>query len=147
MFEELYRDPERLEQFMRAMAGISLANFETFAEKFDFSRTRRMCDVGGATGQLSIFVARTPPAHEVHHMRSAGGGADRAATIEARRAQRPDHRASVDIFSEPLPKADVITMGMILHDWNLEKKMQLIQLGLRRPAQRRRLRGDRESDR
>ena len=26
-----------------------------------------------------------------------------------------------------MPKADVITMGMILHDWNLEKKMQLIQ--------------------
>ena len=28
---------------------------------------------------------------------------------------------------EPLPKADVITMGMILHDWNLEKKMHLIR--------------------
>ena len=32
----------------------------------------------------------------------------------------------MDIFSEPLPKADVITMGMILHDWNLEKKMHLV---------------------
>ena len=53
----------------------------------------------------------------------------------------------MDIFSEPLPKADVITMGMILHDWNLEKKMQLIQAAVRRPAQRRRLRGDREPDR
>ena len=58
MFEELYSDPERLEQFMRAMAGISLANFETFAEKFDFAPYKTMCDVGGATGQLSIFVAR-----------------------------------------------------------------------------------------
>jgi hypothetical protein len=28
---------------------------------------------------------------------------------------------------KPLPKADVITMGMILHDWNLEKKMHLIR--------------------
>jgi transcriptional/translational regulatory protein YebC/TACO1 len=27
----------------------------------------------------------------------------------------------------PLPKADVITMGMILHDSNLEKKMKLIR--------------------
>ena len=33
----------------------------------------------------------------------------------------------MDFFREPFPKADVITMGMILHDWNLEKKMQLIQ--------------------
>ena len=35
--------------------------------------------------------------------------------------------APLDFFREPFPKADVITMGMILHDWNLEKKMQLIQ--------------------
>ena len=32
-----------------------------------------------------------------------------------------------DFFKDPLPKADVITMGMILHDWNLEKKMHLIR--------------------
>jgi O-methyltransferase len=34
---------------------------------------------------------------------------------------------SGDFFKDPLPKADVITMGMILHDWNLEKKKQLIK--------------------
>src|SRR4029078_1108976 len=33
----------------------------------------------------------------------------------------------LDFFSDPLPKADIITMGMILHDWNLEKKMMLIR--------------------
>jgi hypothetical protein len=35
--------------------------------------------------------------------------------------------ASDDFFNDPLPKADVITMGMILHDWNLDKKMHLIR--------------------
>ena len=35
--------------------------------------------------------------------------------------------ASGDFFHDPLPKADLITMGMILHDWNLEKKMHLIR--------------------
>ena len=34
---------------------------------------------------------------------------------------------SLDFFTDPLPKADVITMGMILHDWNLEKKRHLVQ--------------------
>ena len=33
----------------------------------------------------------------------------------------------LDFFAEPLPKADVITMGMILHDWNLENKKVLIK--------------------
>lgn len=35
--------------------------------------------------------------------------------------------ASGDFFADPLPKADVITMGNILHDWNLERKLQLIR--------------------
>jgi hypothetical protein len=64
MFEELYRDPARLEQFMGAMAGISAGNFRAFAEAFDFSRRTTLCDVGGATGQLSMAVARRHP-----HMR------------------------------------------------------------------------------
>ena len=127
MFEELYRDPERLEQFMHAMAGISLANFETFAEKFDFAPYKTMCDVGGATGQLSIFVARRHP-----HMKCTTCDLPAVVpiaqkTIEAHGLSDRITASSVDIFSEPLPKADVITMGMILHDWNLEKKMQLIQ--------------------
>jgi hypothetical protein len=35
--------------------------------------------------------------------------------------------ASIDFFKDPLPKADVITMGMILHDWDLENKMMLVR--------------------
>ena len=35
--------------------------------------------------------------------------------------------AAGDFFAEPLPKADVITMGLILHDWNLDRKMHLIK--------------------
>ena len=42
--------------------------------------------------------------------------------------------ASGDFFADALPKADVITMGLILHDWNLERKLQLIRVGLRRAA-------------
>jgi hypothetical protein len=33
----------------------------------------------------------------------------------------------IDFFADPFPRADVITMGMILHDWNLEKKLLLMQ--------------------
>ena len=32
-----------------------------------------------------------------------------------------------DFFADPLPKADVITMGLILHDWNLEGKQRLVK--------------------
>jgi len=127
MFDELYRDPKRLEQFMDAMTGISLANFQAFANKFDFSRYTTLCDIGGATGQLSLIVAR-----EHAHMRCTTADLPVVTPIARRKIAAADMEdrvtaASVDFLSEPLPRADIITMGMILHDWNLDKKMHLIR--------------------
>ena len=125
-FDELYANPARLELFMRAMAGASRASQKAFADKFDFSGYKTMCDVGGATGQLSLIVAGRH-----RHLRctsfdlpvvepiakktiAAAGLTDRVVT------------AAGSFLTDALPKADVITMGMILHDWNLDRKMQLI---------------------
>jgi len=126
MFDELYADPVRLEQFMSAMAGISLGNFHALAEKFDFSTYETLCDVGGATGQLSLIVAGRHP-----HLRCTSFDLPvvepiAKKTIEAAGLADRVDTASGDFLTDPLPKADVITMGMILHDWNLERKMQLI---------------------
>jgi precorrin-6B methylase 2 len=127
MFEELYSKPERLEQFMDAMAGISTMNFRALAEKFDFSRYQTLCDVGGASGVLSIEVARRHP-----HMRCITADLEGATAIAKKKiaAQGLSDRVTataVDFFADPLPRADVITMGLILHDWNLERKMFLIR--------------------
>ena len=127
IFGELYKEPAKLEQFMDAMAGISAGNFQTLAEKFDFSRYATLCDIGGATGQLSTIVARRHP-----HLRCISADLPAVTEIATRKiaeaglSDRVSAR-SLDCFAEPLPKADVITMGMILHDWNLEKKRQLIR--------------------
>jgi SAM-dependent methyltransferase len=127
MFAELYRKPDRLEQFMAAMSGISAGNFQALAEKFDFSRYHTLCDIGGATGQLSMLVARRHP-----HLRCTSADLPAVTEIAQRKiaaaglADRVSAQ-SIDFFAEPLPKADVITMGMILHDWNLEKKLQLVR--------------------
>ncbi len=127
MFEELYSDPARLEQFMKAMQGISLGNFQALAENFDFSKYETVCDVGGATGQLCTVLATHHPhlrctsydlpavAPIAENAVAAAGVADRVAV------------ASGDFFGDPLPRADVITMGLILHDWNLDGKMHLIR--------------------
>jgi len=109
------------------MSGLSRINFEALAGKFDFSRYRTLCDVGGATGLLSIEVARKhphiecvsfdlPPVEPVARKHIAAAGLSNRVRI-----------ASGDFFQDSLPKADVVTMGMILHDWNLEKKMKLIR--------------------
>jgi hypothetical protein len=126
LFATLYSDPARLEQFILAMQGISLPNFEVFAEKFDFSRYKSLCDVGGANGLLSRIVAARHPhlactSWDLPVVEPIARRAIDAAGLGAR-----VKTASGDFFSDPLPRADVITMGMILHDWNLEHKRMLI---------------------
>jgi hypothetical protein len=127
IFEELYSELPKLEQFLGAMTGISRINFEAFAAKFDFSSYKTLCDVGGATGLLCMEVAKAHP-----HLKCVTFDLPAVAPVAERHisAAGLSHRISVasgDFFKDPLPKADVITMGMILHDWNLEKKMHLIR--------------------
>jgi len=127
VFEALYAELPKLEQFMGAMTGLSRINFEAFAAKFDFSRFGTLCDVGGATGLLSIEVAKKhphlrctsfdlPPVEPIARKHIAAAGLTECIST-----------CSGDFFNDPLPKADIITMGMILHDWNLEKKMHLLR--------------------
>ena len=127
MFAKLYEAPERLEQFMNAMSGVSAGNFRAFARSFDFSRYRTLCDVGGATGQLSCMVAAANA-----HMSCTSFDLTKVVPIATRRIQQAglsDRVKAVggDFFVDPLPQADVITMGMILHDWNVDKKKILIR--------------------
>ena len=127
-FEVLYEDPAKLEQFIAAMAGASRGNALVFAEKFDFSRYQTLCDVGGASGLLARTVAQRHP-----HLQCTTFDLPPVEPI-ARKAVAHDHLTdrvqviSGDFFKDTLPKADVITMGYILHDWNLEQKKHLIRL-------------------
>ncbi|GAC1322760.1 MAG: methyltransferase [Mycobacteriales bacterium] len=126
-FDELYADSARLEQFMRAMEGISLGNFQALAESFDFSPYATVCDVGGATGQLAMILANrhsqlTCTTFDLPVVAPIAEKTIAEAGLTGRVVT-----ASGDFLVDPLPKADVITMGMILHDWNLDRKMHLIR--------------------
>jgi len=110
---------------MDAMAGVQLGNFAALAERFDFSRYKTCCDVGGASGALSIAIARRhkqlrcisfdlPQVGPVAQRKIAASGLDR---IEFRGG---------DFMTDDLPRADIITMGNILHDWGTATKEKLI---------------------
>jgi precorrin-6B methylase 2 len=131
MFAELYSDEARLEQFMEAMRGIQMGNFQALANGFDFARYETVCDVGGATGQLAVTLATRHP-----HLRCTSFDLKvvepiAARTIEAAGLADRVSTAAGDFFTDPLPQADVICMGNILHDWNLEGKLHLIRSAYR----------------
>jgi O-methyltransferase domain/Dimerisation domain len=127
IFEELCSDPARVEQFLLAMSGIMGPPVHALVQQFDFSRYETVCDVGGAMGLACIVLAGLYP-----HLRCTTYDLPAVAAIaeKAVAAEGLSHRitaASGDFLAEPLPRADVVVMSRILHDWNLDIKKHLIK--------------------
>ena len=125
-FEALYAEPARLGQFLHAMTGLSMGAHKAIAAKFPWDRYQTVVDVGCAEGGLSVQVA-------LAHGHVTGGGFDLPAAEpffqEYVRSFGLEERLRFyagDFFGDPLPEADVLTMGHILHDWNLEEKKTLL---------------------
>lgn len=125
-YETLYADPELLEQFLTAMAGYQAGNFTLLVERFNFGAYRSFCDVGGASGALTIAVAQRYPG-----IRCINFDLPPVALL-ARKAVRTaelSERISVvsgDFTTDALPRADVIAMGNVLHNWGATRKKMLI---------------------
>jgi hypothetical protein len=126
LFDTLYSDPARLKQFLASMTGLSLGAARAMAAKFPWKNYKTFYDVGCAQGGLPVQVALANP-----HLR--GGGYDLPSVqpvfedyVRSFGLQdRLKFRAG-DFMKDPLPQADVLVMGHILHDWNLEEKRMLI---------------------
>ncbi len=127
VFEMLYENPERLKQFINAMSGVSTGNFIALANKFDFSPYSTLCDIGGAAGVLSIQVAKHNPNMTCTSLDLPQVEPIARETIAVHGLSGRVKTGTVDFFTQEFPKADVITMGMILHDWDLENKKMLIK--------------------
>src|SRR3712207_6606567 len=126
-FASLYADPGRLEGFLKAMTGLSLGSAIAIANKFPWDRYETFVDVGVAQGGLPVQVAL---AHE--HL--TGGGFDLPSVGPIFEEYVDSHDLGErlrfypgDFFEDPLPTADVLVMGHILHDWGLEEKRLLLE--------------------
>ena len=127
IFEELYANDAKLGTFLEAMTGFQAGNFIQLAKKFNFAKYKTVSDVGGALALLSRLVATQ---HQHLHFSSFDLPPVAPHAQKHIDAMSMTERISVvsgDFFAEDLPKADVVTMGNILHDWNLEKKKILIK--------------------
>ena len=126
-FEALYADPARLENFLSAMTGLSLGAARAIAEKFPWSDYRTFIDVGGAQGGTPVQIALAHP-HLTGGIFDLPGVGPVFEQYVARHGLSDRLRFYPgDFFRDPLPSADVIVMGHILHDWDLEEKRMLLK--------------------
>lgn len=109
------------------MAGIQMGAFTALARTFPFERYHTLVDIGGATGLLSILVAQQHPNMEciTFDLPAVEGVARR--WVERMDAVGRVRIQNGDFFTDPFPRADVITMGNILHDWGFADKLRLTQ--------------------
>jgi hypothetical protein len=125
-FATLYADPARLHAFLTAMSSISAGSAQAIAAQFPWHEHKTFVDVGTAQGMVPVTLARAHP-----HL--TGTGFDlppvqpifEAFVAQHGLAERLRFHAG-SFFDVPLPEADVIVMGHVLHDWDLAQKRMLI---------------------
>jgi SAM-dependent methyltransferase len=109
------------------MSGLSAHTGRAIAAKFPWRDHASVIDIGCAEGAVPVAIAQA-------HAHLTGGGFDLppieplfdAHVARAGLADRL-HFAAGDFFADPLPSADVLIMGHILHDWDLDQKRMVLQ--------------------
>jgi O-methyltransferase domain/Dimerisation domain len=127
VFAAIYADPARLKTFLRAMSGVSRGGNIAIASKFPWADYKTVADCGTAQGDLIVQVALKNP-----HLDCVGFDLAEVAPIFEDYVEENGLTSRVrfqpgNFFQDQLPNADVIMMGHILHDWNLEEKKMLIR--------------------
>ena len=125
-FAKLYADPKILKMFLKSMTGLSMGAAVAIANKFPWKNYKTFVDIGTAQGGLAVQVALAHP-----HL--TGGGYDLPVVApickEYFKSFKLQNRLQFypgSFLTDPLPQADVLVMGHILHDWNMEEKKMLI---------------------
>jgi acetylserotonin N-methyltransferase len=114
IFSGFFRTEESKREFLKGMHGFGRISSPGVAAAFDLSRFHRLIDLGGASGHLAEAV------HE------------RYPQIQAQVFDLPEvanlypGTIAGDFFSDPLPQADLYSVGRILHDWSDEKIHRLL---------------------
>jgi cyclopropane fatty-acyl-phospholipid synthase-like methyltransferase len=126
-FTDIYNSDENTYNFLRTMILYQANNFNLIATKFDFSKYKTLCDIGGGLGGFAVIVKRENPQLDcttfdlpkteplVKKYLAENGMEDKV------------HAKFGDMFVDEFPKSDIIAMGNIIHDWDDEKKKLLFK--------------------
>ncbi|WP_244287284.1 methyltransferase [Amycolatopsis rubida] len=121
-FSDVVGNPERLGHFIGMMDALTQVLGPELVGALDWNGQSSVLDVGGCRGNMAAHIVKAHPHLEGHvfdlpqmepffteHMENSGltgsvlfhGG---------------------DFFRDPLPQADVVVLGHVLHDWDREQR-------------------------
>ncbi len=126
-FERLYRNHDAARRFLAHMDSAHSLVGPQLAEAVDWKRYRTFVDVGGARGHIAAAVLdahphlsggvfELPPVRPLFDEHMAQAGLTDRITFHAG-----------DFFTDPLPAADVLVFGHVLHDWEAGQRQTLLE--------------------
>ena len=126
LFDHFFSTDEKLATFVQGMHGFGMLSSASVVKAFDLSRFRQLCDLGGATGHLTIAACEQYP-----HLRGTVFDLPRVIPIAQRKIAESSAHDRIDcvpgdFFQDALPTADLYAVGRILHDWSEPRIHQLL---------------------
>jgi len=109
IFSHFFRTEDAMREFQQGMHGFGRLTSPSVVAAFDLSRFHRMVDLGGGSGHLAEAARERYPRLDTAVFDLPGVAKIFPETIAG------------DFFTDPLPPADLYSLGRILHDWSEEK--------------------------
>ena len=126
-FDYLAAHPAAAVVFNEAMAEITRAVARAVAAAYDFSRFRRIVDVGGGNGTLlAAILAAAPELRGIVFDRPAGNAEAPRLLAAAGLAERAEAIAG-DFFQAVPQGADAYILKSVIHDWDDEESVAILK--------------------
>ena len=126
IYDHFFKTDQARRDFLLGMHGFGQISSPAVVAAVDLSRFKRLVDLGGATGHLTVAACA-----RYRSLRAAVF--DLPATIKVAREfiERAGFKDRIelipgDFFRDPLPEADLYSVGRILHDWSEQKIRRLL---------------------
>jgi len=119
--DNYYLGDSTLKEFQNAMDSLQEDNFKQLVNYFDFSSYETMLDLGAGSCLLSTIVNKQYSDLKIINFDLP--------FVFLNRTQTNNNITykSGDFFADDIPKAEIIFMGNILHNWGIDKRKILIK--------------------
>ncbi len=121
LFDFYFRDETTTASFLGGMHGFGQIASPKVVAAFDLSHFHHLADLGGATGHLAIAACEAYPKLRASVVDLAPVIPFARRHISQSAAFERIETVVADFFGDPLPPADLYSLGRILHDWGEDR--------------------------
>lgn len=128
-FDEVAQNPQILRQFVHMMDALTHTLGPHVVDAYDWTRHRSVLDVGGCRGNLTTQILEAQPHLQGHvfDIPQMAPFFDELMAETGLTGRATFHGGSFFEMDE-LPRADVVVLGHVLHDWDPQQRNYLVAL-------------------